>query len=303
MNDESTGSRPQAPDAQRAASRPGAFAPSREISTLVAIMAALRDKETGCPWDIAQSFASIAPYTIEEAYEVAQAIAEGDMGELREELGDLLLQVVFHAQMGQESKLFDFGDVVEAITEKLIRRHPHVFGPMRGAELGEVNANWERIKREEKVRKKARAPVTAEPPPSLLEGIAHALPALARAEKLQARAAGIGFDWATPEPILAKLREEIAECEEALTSKDEAAIADEVGDLLFTAANLARRLGIDPEEATRAANRKFERRFRAMEQSAAEGGRDMSKMSLDELEALWIEAKRCERRASAGPLF
>jgi ATP diphosphatase len=268
------------------------FAPSREIEALIAIMAALRDKETGCPWDLRQSFASIAPYTIEEAYEVADAIAKGDMAELREELGDLLLQVVFHAQMGEEAGLFDFADVVEAITAKLIRRHPHVFGEARGAKLGEVNAAWERIKQEEKAHKAGADPERAAAPASLLDGIALALPALTRAEKLQARAARIGFDWRTPEPILAKLREEIAEFEAALEAKDQAALTDEMGDLLFTLANLSRRLGIDPEAAARGANAKFERRFRAMEAKAAGAEREMAAMSLDELEALWVEAKR-----------
>jgi len=262
-----------------------AYAPSRDIAMLLAIMAALRDKNSGCPWDVAQSFASIAPYTIEEAYEVADAIARRDMGELREELGDLLLQVVFHAQMGREAALFDFGNVVEAITEKLIRRHPHVFGDTRGARLDEVNAAWERIKSEEKARKKTKQPE------SILDDIALALPALTRAEKLQSRAARVGFDWTTPEPILAKLREEVGECEAALASGDQAAVLDEVGDLLFTVANLARRLGVDPEAAARGANAKFERRFRAMEQEAAAFGRAMKAMSLDELEALWAEAK------------
>ncbi len=291
MNDElaGTASRPETPEDRPA--KPGGFAPSRDIAALIAIMAALRDKETGCPWDIRQSFATIAPYTIEEAYEVADAIAADDMPELREELGDLLLQVVFHAQMGSEAGLFDFGDVVEAITEKLIRRHPHVFGERRGAKLGEVNAAWDRIKQEEKARKGASAPAGRLKAASLLDGIASALPALSRAEKLQSRAARIGFDWTTPQPILAKLREEIAECETAMASKDEAAIEDEIGDLLFTVANLARRLGVDAEAAARAANRKFERRFHAMEKSASEMGRQMGMMSLDELEALWVEAK------------
>ena len=193
--------------------------PSRDIEMLLAIMAALRDKENGCPWDVAQSFASIAPYTIEEAYEVADAIAQGDMGELREELGDLLLQVVFHAQMGREAGLFDFGDVVAAITEKLIRRHPHVFGATRGAKLEEVNAAWERIKREEKVAQEHGHPSAATA--SLLDGVPLALPALTRAEKLQSRAARVGFDWKTPQPILAKLREELAECEAALEAGNE----------------------------------------------------------------------------------
>jgi ATP diphosphatase len=287
MNDEFAEARSPA-----AAAKPSEALPSRDISALLAIMAALRDKETGCPWDVAQDFASIAPYTIEEAYEVAQAIADRDMAELREELGDLLLQVVFHAQMGREAGHFDFGDVVEAITAKLIRRHPHVFGDNRGAKLGEVNAAWERIKQEEKDRKRAEGRVEPERDASLLDGVPLALPALTRAEKLQARAARTGFDWTTPEPILAKLQEEIAECEAALAANDEAAIADEIGDLLFTLANLARRVGVDPEEATRGANRKFERRFRNMEESARASGRDMGEMSLDELDALWVEAKR-----------
>ena len=259
--------------------------PSRHIEMLLAIMAALRDKESGCPWDVAQSFASIAPYTIEEAYEVADAIAREDMTELREELGDLLLQVVFHAQMGKEAGLFDFGDVVHAITEKLIRRHPHVFGATRGAKLEEVNVAWERIKREEKARKQEK------PPESALDGVPLAMPALTRAEKLQSRAARVGFDWKTPQPILAKLREEIAECEAALEAGSETAVRDEIGDLLFTVANLARRLGVDPEAAARGANAKFERRFRAMEVDAAALQRDMKAMSLDELEALWVAAK------------
>ncbi|MBV8185572.1 MAG: nucleoside triphosphate pyrophosphohydrolase [Hyphomicrobiales bacterium] len=259
--------------------------PSRRIEMLLAIMAALRDRQSGCPWDVAQSFASIAPYTIEEAYEVADAIARGDMRELREELGDLLLQVVFHAQMGEEAGLFDFGDVVHAITEKLIRRHPHVFGTTRGADLEEVNVAWERIKREEKAAKQEN------PPESILDGVPLAMPALTRAEKLQSRAARVGFDWKTPQPILAKLREEIAECEAALEAESEAAVKDEVGDLLFTLANLARRVGVDPEAAARGANAKFERRFRAMEADAAALQRDMKMMSLDELEALWVAAK------------
>ncbi|MBV9566522.1 MAG: nucleoside triphosphate pyrophosphohydrolase [Hyphomicrobiales bacterium] len=263
----------------------GEFTPSRNIETLLAIMAALRDENSGCPWDVAQSFASIARYTIEEAYEVADAITQGNMRELREELGDLLLQVVFHAQMGREAGLFDFGDVVQAITEKLIRRHPHVFADERGAKLDDVNVTWERIKREEKARKKAKQPE------SLLDDIALALPGLTRAEKLQSRAARVGFDWTTPQPIIAKLREELAECEAALATGNEAAVTDEIGDLLFTVANLARRLGIDPEAAARGANAKFERRFRAMEADASAHGRDMKAMSLDELEALWVAAK------------
>jgi len=284
---------PDAEDAVPGTGKEEAFVlgPSRDIEMLLAIMAALRDRNTGCPWDVAQSFASIAPYTIEEAYEVADAIAQGDMGELREELGDLLLQVVFHAQMGSESGLFDFGDVVAAITEKLIRRHPHVFGATRGAKLEEVNAVWERIKRDEKTRKNAGRPVSPAGTASLLDGVPLALPALTRAEKLQSRAARVGFDWKTPQPILAKLREELAECEAALDAGSEAAVMDEIGDLLFTVANLARRLGVDPEAAARGANAKFERRFRAMEAEATASKRDMKAMSLDELEALWVASK------------
>jgi ATP diphosphatase len=292
MDDEAAGTGPA--DATRAGGEQetGGFAPSRDITALLTIMAALRDRRTGCPWDVAQSFASIAPYTIEEAYEVADAIAQGDMRELREELGDLLLQVVFHAQMGSEAGSFDFGDVVEAITGKLIRRHPHVFGATRGARIEEVNATWERIKREEKARKNASHRASPAATASLLDGVALALPALTRAEKLQSRAARVGFDWGTPEPIVAKLREEIAECEAALASGNEAEIVDEIGDLLFTTANLARRLGVDPEAATRGANAKFERRFRAMEAEASRAGREMKTMSLDELEGLWVAAKQ-----------
>jgi ATP diphosphatase len=292
MDDKSIGTRSHLAMSREVPPKGADFAASRDIAMLTAIMAALRDKETGCPWDIEQSFGSIAPYTIEEAYEVAQAIAEGDMTELREELGDLLLQVVFHAQMAKEARAFDFGDVVEAITGKLIRRHPHVFGDERGAKIAEVNTNWERIKHEEKKRKRARVPADTAETPSLLDGIAYSMPALTRAEKLQARAARVGFDWTTAKPILAKLREEIAECEAAMATQDQDAVTEEIGDLLFTLANLARRLGVEAEAAGRAANRKFERRFRAMEKSAAEAGQDMAKMSLDELELLWTRAKR-----------
>jgi ATP diphosphatase len=262
------------------------------MSRLIEIMAALRTPNTGCPWDLEQNFKTIAPYTLEEAYEVADAIARDDLADLREELGDLLLQVVFHARMAQEQNAFDFGDVVEAITAKLIRRHPHVFGATRGARIEEVNATWERIKREEKARKNASHRASPAATASLLDGVALALPALTRAEKLQSRAARVGFDWGTPEPIVAKLREEIAECEAALASGNEAEIVDEIGDLLFTTANLARRLGVDPEAATRGANAKFERRFRAMEAEASRAGREMKTMSLDELEGLWVAAKQ-----------
>jgi len=277
------------PESEIARSR-DALAPSPHIEALIAIMAALRDKDSGCPWDIKQSFETIAPYTIEEAYEVAEAIARADMANLVDELGDLLLQVVFHAQMASEAGLFDFGDVVQAITTKLVRRHPHVFGDVRGGGLDEVNANWERTKREERASKHNHSGPPARS--SVLDGIALSLPALSRAVKLQARAAGVGFDWQTPGPILDKLAEEVAELSEAMTSKDARAMKDEIGDLIFTVANMARRLDLDPETAARAANAKFERRFRAMEHAAARSGRDMKAMSLEELEALWVEAKR-----------
>jgi nucleoside triphosphate diphosphatase len=274
--------------------------PSRDIRRLIEIMAALRDPEHGCPWDVEQSFASIVPYTIEEAYEVADAIERGDTEDLREELGDLLLQVVFHARMAEEAGLFDLGGVVEAVTGKLIRRHPHVFGDARELDSEAVKALWARIKADEKrARAEARrsAGVTAEALSGALGGVALSLPALSRARKLQEKAGKVGFDWDDAYAVLAKLREEIAEVEAELADRSAEKLTDEVGDLLFAAVNLARHLRVDPEAALRRANAKFERRFAHIERRLAERGRKPEGVDLDEMETLWLEAKGLERQA------
>jgi ATP diphosphatase len=276
--------------------------PSRDIARLLDIMAALRTPGTGCPWDLEQNFATIAPYTLEEAYEVADAIARGDLDDLRDELGDLLLQVVFHARMAQEQGAFDFGDVVETITEKLLRRHPHVFGDARGLSAAAVEGLWEDIKAEEKARRaKARegktqqaggagAPARA----SALGGVPVALPALTRALKLQAKAGKVGFDWNDPLAVLAKIREEADEIERDLAAGNRAAAAVEVGDLLFAVVNLARHLGADPEAVLRATNQKFERRFASIEQALAGRGKTPKEATLAEMDALWDAAKASE---------
>jgi ATP diphosphatase len=273
--------------------------PSRDISRLNEIMAALRTPETGCPWDLEQTFATIAPYTLEEAYEVADAIERGDVANLREELGDLLLQVVFHARMAEEEGRFDFGDVVDAITRKLIRRHPHVFGDARDLSSDEVKALWGRIKAEEK-RERAEARRADGAPAAdatgALAGVPLALPALTRALKLQEKAGKVGFDWSDPRAVLAKLREEIDEVEAELEANDAERVAGEVGDLLFAVANLARHLRVDPEAALRSANAKFERRFAHIESRLGEVGRAPADATLDEMEALWSEAKQRERQ-------
>ena len=243
---------------------------------LSAIMARLRDPEAGCPWDAAQVFATIAPYTIEEAYEVADAIARGDMADLRDELGDLQLQIVFHARMAEEGGHFALDEVIDGIADKMIRRHPHVFADDTRPAAAAERAGWEAIKAEERARRNETG---------ALAGVALGLPALLRAEKLQKRAARTGFDWPDPQGPRAKVFEEIAEIDSA---PDEAARAEEMGDLLFAVANWARHLGIDPEAALRAANAKFERRFAAME---AEAGDGFATLSLDEKEALWSIAK------------
>jgi len=258
---------------------------------LARIMARLRDPEAGCPWDLEQDFATIAPYTIEEAYEVADAIERGDMGELRDELGDLLFQVMFHSRMAEEAGAFSLVDVVAAINDKMIRRHPHVFGEKDVRSAHEQTVAWEVMKAAERARKAA-----PEGPASALDGVARALPALLRAEKLQKRAARTGFDWTETPPIFDKLEEEVAEVKAAIAGGDPAEIEDEVGDLLFVAANLARRLDIDPEQALRKANAKFERRFRAMEAAAAAEGVDFASLSLDDQEAYWQRVKATERR-------
>ncbi len=271
---------------------------SRDVRRLIEIMAALRTPVSGCPWDLEQSFATIAPYTLEEAYEVADAIERGDPEDLREELGDLLLQVIFHARMAEEAGLFDFGGVVEAITAKLIRRHPHVFADARDLDPEAVKALWGRIKAEEK-RERAQARATAglapEAPKGALGGVPVALPALTRALKLQENAAKVGFDWNDPRAVIAKLREEIEEVEAEIEGGSAEALAGEVGDLLFAAVNLARHLDVDPEAALRGTNAKFERRFGHIERRLAESGQRPETTSLDAMEALWVEAKALER--------
>ncbi len=260
---------------------------AQAYAQLIDVMARLRAPDGGCPWDIAQDFASIAPYTIEEAYEVLDAIERGDLQDLREELGDLLFQVVFHAQMASETGAFNISDVTRSITEKMIRRHPHVFEAKDNRSAEQQTEAWEIVKARER-REKAPAQASA------LAGVALALPALLRAEKLQKRAARTGFDWADPAPIFDKLEEETQELREAIASGNEAAMQDEIGDLLFVAANLARRLRIDPEIALRQANAKFERRFHAMETLARERGVDFAALDLDAQEELWQAVKAQE---------
>jgi nucleoside triphosphate diphosphatase len=273
--------------------------PSRDIERLLAIMAALRTPGSGCPWDLEQDFATIAPYTIEEAYEVAEAIARGDLLDLKDELGDLLLQVVFHARMAEEAGAFDFGDVVESITGKLIRRHPHVFGDARDLSPAGVKALWGEIKEAEKAeRRRERGEAEERAAAGVLAGVPAGLPALARAEKLTRKAATVGFDWPDAAQVVGKIEEEVREVREALQAGSRGAIEDEIGDLLFAAVNLARHAGVDPESALRGANAKFERRFRAVEQALAAGGRTPADASLDDMEDLWVKAKSAERRSA-----
>ncbi len=257
--------------------------PETELRRLLDIMAALRDPAHGCPWDREQSFTTIAPYTIEEAYEVADAIARRDFIALQDELGDLLFQVVYHARMAEEAGLFAFADIARAISDKMLRRHPHVFGDAAARSAEAQSAAWE-------VQKSAERAGQAQN--GTLAGVPVGLPALARAAKLTARAARVGFDWPDAAAVLDKLDEEIAEVRAELTGADSARLADEVGDLLFVLANLARKLSLDPEECLRGANRKFARRFNAMEESAAHEGKTLSEMTLDEMEARWQAAKR-----------
>jgi ATP diphosphatase len=289
---------------------PPAMTPSRDLVRLLEIMAALRTPGTGCPWDLEQDFATIAPYTIEEAYEVADAIARGNLDDLREELGDLLLQVVFHARLAQEQGAFDFADVVQTLTEKLIRRHPHVFGDARGLTTEAVEGLWERIKtqeRAEKARARNARVQTAqiangsgghapgnEPEAGALAGVPVTLPALTRALKLQAKASKVGFDWNDPLAVLAKIREEADEIEAELATGNTAAATAEVGDLLFAVVNMARHLDSDPEAALRATNRKFERRFAAIERALAERGKAPLEATLEEMDDLWNQAKAAE---------
>src|SRR4051794_18389310 len=271
--------------------------PSRDISRLLEIMAMLRTPDSGCPWDLQQNFATVAPYTIEEAYEVADAIARGDLDDLRDELGDLLLQVVFHARMAEERNAFSFGDVVEAITRKMIRRHPHVFADSNGQLTpADVKGAWERIKAEEKAERAARQPAEAGSTPSLLSSVKAGQPALTRAMDLQRKASSVGFDWNDPRAVLHKIREEADEIEAALDRNDKAEMAAETGDLLFALVNLARHVDADPEQALRATNAKFERRFGYIERTLAAQGRTLEQTSLEEMDALWNAAKGEERK-------
>ena len=259
----------------------------RHIDHLLTIMATLRDPQRGCPWDREQTFATIAPYTIEEAYEVADAIEHGDMGAVKDELGDLLFQVVFYAQMGSEAGHFDFESIAQGIAAKMERRHPHVFGGAEARDTSGQIAAWEVTKAEERAAKSASG---------ILDGIARTLPPMTRAVKLQKRAARVGFDWTDPAHILAKIEEELAEV--TVEIKADAPfdrVEDEMGDVLFACVNLARRLNIDPERALRRANGKFERRFRHIEAELASAGRSPEQATLDEMEALWCAAKHLER--------
>jgi nucleoside triphosphate diphosphatase len=258
---------------------------SEPLNRLLSIMTRLRDPQDGCEWDVAQTFATIAPYTIEEAYEVADAIERDDMAALKDELGDLLLQVVFHARIAEEAGHFDFAAVANAISDKMHARHPHVFGDQ--PDLGQSReVRWEALKAQERAAKGAS---------SALDGVASALPALMRAEKLQKRAVRVGFDWPDVSGPADKVREEMAELDEA---RDPDHAAEEAGDFLFAAVNLVRKHGIAPEDALRRANAKFERRFRQMEQFAAARGDDFAALSLDQQEALWLEAKASEAKTS-----
>jgi nucleoside triphosphate diphosphatase len=258
------------------------------ISRLLGVMAALRNPKGGCPWDIEQNFATIAPYTIEEAYEVSDAIARDDMVSLKEELGDLLFQVVFHAQIADEIGAFNFVDVTQALSDKMIARHPHVFGDGVVETADQQTLNWEQMKQVERAQK-------IKDDPSVLSDIPLALPALMRAEKLAKRAARVGFDWPSLSEVFDKLDEETLEVREAVAEGDQDHIAEEIGDMLFVVANLARKAKVDPELALRNANSKFERRFRWIETELAKSGRTPDQSSLEEMDGLWNRAKEFER--------
>jgi tetrapyrrole methylase family protein/MazG family protein/ATP diphosphatase len=263
----------------------------RPIDRLLAIMARLRDPADGCPWDLEQTFATVAPYTVEEAYEVADAIERGDLSDLKEELGDLLLQVVFHARMAQEQGAFAFDDVATAINDKMVRRHPHVFAEETYASLAHQKEGWEALKAAERARKiggKGR-------PASLLDDVPVGLPALTRAVKLSKRAAGVGFVWPTVEDVMKKLHEEVGELEAEIAAGDLEKARQEMGDVLFVVANLARTLEVDPEDSLRFTNAKFQRRFQYIEAKLAERGKTPDQSDLAEMDALWDEAKRAEK--------
>jgi ATP diphosphatase len=267
--------------------------PSSDIARLIEIMAALRTPVTGCPWDLEQNFVSIAPYTVEEAYEVTDAIARDDLDDLKDELGDLLLQVVFHARMAEELGVFAFGDVVNAITSKMIRRHPHVFGDADGHTPKMVKEVWETIKAQEKAERRAKRP-NERAPEGALAGVPVTQPALTRALKLQQKASRVGLDWNDPRAVLAKIREEADEIEAALDDQDNAQAGAEVGDLMFAVVNLARHVDADPETVLRGTNAKFERRFASIEAALAANGKKPQDVSLAELDALWDAAKAAE---------
>ena len=261
--------------------------PKAPLPRLLAVMAWLRDRQHGCPWDIEQNFRTIAPYTIEEAYEVADAIERNDMVALKEELGDLLLQVVYHAQMASEVEAFGFDDVAATIADKMVDRHPHVFGDLKIADADAQTISWEARKAAERAKKNGAEPA------GTLDGVARALPALMRAEKIQKRAARVGFDWNTIGPVIDKIEEELGELRHEVSAgdADHDRITDELGDVLFAVANLARHCKVDPEAALRSTNDKFERRFRYVERRLAEQGRKPADATPEEMEALWQEAK------------
>ena len=261
-----------------------------EIDRLRNIMARLRDPNGGCPWDLEQDFSTIAPYTIEEAYEVADAIERNDLTDLRGELGDLLFQVVFHSQMAEEKGVFNFDDVAQAISDKMVARHPHVFGEAEQRNATEQTVAWEEIKQAEREKQSSDEKLSA------LSGVANALPALMRAQKLQKRAARVGFDWPSPSPIIGKIHEELEEVNEAIENKGKKEVEEELGDLLFVCVNLVRKLGGDAEEVLKSANAKFYRRFTAMESLASAAETSFAELSLDEQEALWQAVKAEERR-------
>jgi len=268
----------------------------KSISDLLAVMAALRTPGTGCPWDLEQTFKTIAPYTIEEAYEVADAIERESMTDLKDELGDLLLQVVYHARIAEEQQAFAFGDVAKAITAKMIRRHPHVFGSAAERAAGAAPGFWERIKAGERADALVADSASG---PSILDGVPTGLPAFSRALKLQNKAAKVGFDWPSLGPVFDKLKEELRELEDVLVGGeatcDRTKVEEEFGDLLFVVANVARHLKLDPEAALRAANQKFIRRFHAIERKLAEDGRTPAQSTLAEMDLLWDEAKANEK--------
>ena len=271
----------------------------RSVNTLRTIMEMLRTPETGCPWDLEQDFSSIAPYTVEEAYEVADAIERHDMYDLCDELGDLLLQVVFHSQMASEQDLFTFDDVVEAVCTKMVRRHPHVFGDAEARSAGAVKGLWERIKLEEAAAKAEAKPEAKEAPPaSALDGVPVALPALLRAVKLQRKAARVGFDWKELRPVVDKIDEELGELKAEVLCGDTEAAGSEIGDLLFATVNLARHLRIEPEAALHAASAKFSRRFRSVERLLSERGTTPAQSTLEEMDKLWTRAKGEEQPTS-----